>query len=115
MVRHVAAGTGLLHRGLEITVNLRIFILEFDLPAAELHAGKCPAFTVLRFHEAIAPVVPAQREIARRVRAGIKMLMKPLVRRHHDTPRPPIDPLWFFPLRPENRITLTTENDDVGA
>src|SRR5512135_1322491 len=112
---HIAARADLLHRRLEVAMNLRIFVLELDLPAAEFHAGKGSALAVLRAHEAIAPVVPAQGQIASRVGAGVEMLMKPLIRRHHHAARFPIDALRLFTLRPEHRIALPTENDHMGA
>src|ERR1044071_4254533 len=115
MVRHVAARAGFFHRRLEVLMDLRILVFEFDLSTAELDAGKRAAFAVLGAHEFVAPVVPAQRQIARRLRAGIEVLMKPLIRRHHHAARPPVDPLHRFARRPENRIALSGKNDHVRA
>src|ERR1043166_6689342 len=43
------------------------------------------------------------------------MLMEPLIWRHDDTSRPPIDSLVLFSLWPENGIALAGKNDHVGA
>src|SRR3990172_8473181 len=43
------------------------------------------------------------------------MLVEPLIGRHDDAARFPIDALWRFALRPENRVTLPAENDHMGA
>src|SRR5438046_119584 len=115
MIRHVATCPDLIHRRFEVFVDLRIFVFELDLAAAELHARERASFAVLRAHELVAPVVPAKRQVARRRRAGIEMLMEPLIRRHHHAARPPIDALRRFTRGPENRIALTGENNDMRA
>ena len=115
MIRHVAARPDLIHRRFKVFVDLRVFVFEFNLAAAELHARERAAFAVLRAHELVAPVVPAKRQVARRRRAGIEMLMEPLIRRHDHAARPPIDALRRFTRGPENRIALTGKNDDMRA
>src|SRR5688500_13259537 len=43
------------------------------------------------------------------------MLVKPLIRRHHDAARLPVDALHLLPLLPQHRITLPAENNHMGA
>src|SRR5690242_2647121 len=100
MIRHIAACAGLHHRGLQVFVYLWVLVFEFDLAAAELDARKGTALTVLRAHEVVAPIVPPQRMITRRLGAGVEMLMKPLIERYHHAPWLPIDPLHGLALRP---------------
>src|SRR5437764_9457423 len=100
MIWHIAACPDVLHRRFEVFVDLRIFVFEFNLAAAELHACERASLAVLRAHEFVAPVVPAKRQVARRRRAGIEMLMEPLVRRHYHAARPPIHPLRRFTCGP---------------
>src|SRR5919108_5084953 len=84
---HVAGGAGFFHRRLEIPMNDWIFVFKLDLTATLFHAGVGAALAVLHPHEAKAPAAPPKRQIARRLHARVEMLMKPLVRRHHDAPR----------------------------
>src|SRR5207248_10643690 len=112
---HVATRTGGFHRRFKILVDLRILVLEFDLPAALLHTGVGAAFAVLHAHEAELPTAPAQRQIARRLGAGIQMLVEPLIRRHNDAAGFPIDSLHRLPIRPENRVALAAQYNDVRA
>ena len=65
MIRHVAACADGYHCGFKIFVNLRIFVLELDLAAAQFDARECAALAVLRTHETKAPVVPTERQVAR--------------------------------------------------
>ena len=58
---HLTLGADFLHRRFEITMDLRIFVLELDLPATQLNAGESPALAILGAHETKAPVVPTQR------------------------------------------------------
>src|SRR5437660_11764986 len=111
---HLTRGAGFFHRRFEVAVHGRIFVLEFDLPAPLLHAGVGRTFAVLHSHEAKAPATPAERQIARRFCAGVQMLMKPLVRRHHDAPWLPVHALHLLALQPENGVTLAAENDHVS-
>jgi hypothetical protein len=63
MIRaHIAARAYGFHRGLKISMDLRIFVFEFDLATAQLHARECATLAVLRAHETKAPVVPPQRQ-----------------------------------------------------
>ena len=59
MIRHVAERADGFHRRFKILVDLWILVLEFDLPAAFLHAGVGAAFAVLHAHEAELPAAPA--------------------------------------------------------
>src|SRR5262249_38555381 len=43
------------------------------------------------------------------------MLMKPLIRRHHDAPPLPVDAPPFFTGRPQDRIALAAKNDHMRA
>ena len=47
MIRHITARVGLTHRSLEVLMNLRILVFEFDLAAAVLDAREGAALTVL--------------------------------------------------------------------
>src|SRR4030095_5801567 len=96
-------------------MDARIFVFEFDLPAAVLDARVSPALAVLHPHEAEFPAAPAQRQIARRLGAGIEMLMEPLIGRHHHAAGFPIDPLHVLAFGPEHRISLPSEDDYMGA
>src|SRR5262249_26609173 len=56
MIRaHVASRSCGFHRCLEVAVDLRIFVLELDLTAAQFDAREAAAFAVLRAHETKAP------------------------------------------------------------
>src|SRR5437870_13172845 len=110
---HIAARADGFHRGFKIFVDLRIFVFEFNLPAAEFDARECAAFAVLRTHELVAPVVPAQRQIPRRHCAGVEMLMEPLIRRHDDAAWFPVVVLWLFYLLPLYILALIAETAHV--
>src|SRR5215470_174907 len=116
MIRpHSATCAYRMHRRFEILVDARILVLELDLAAAQLYAGKRAAFAVLRAHKSITPVIPAQREIARWRGAGIKMLVKPLIWRHDDTSPLPIDAPRLFTRRPQYGIALAAKNNHMRA
>src|SRR4029434_11018912 len=101
MIRHVAACADGYHCGFKIFVNLRIFVLELDLAAPQFNARECAALAVLRTHETKAPVVTTERQVARRLCAGVEMLMKRPIRGTNHAPRLPVDPLHLFTFRPQ--------------
>src|SRR6476660_4282061 len=114
MIRaHIAARADSYHRGFKVSVDLRIFVFELDLPAALLDAGVRGAFAVLHAPKTESPTAPAQGQITRRFGAGIQMLMEPLIRRHNNAAGFPIDALHRLPFRPQNRVALPREDNDV--
>src|SRR6185312_6451884 len=114
VVAHLALGARLLHLRLEIAVDPGILVLELDLGAALLDAG-VGATLVIELEELVAPAVPAQRQIAGAGGAAVEMLVEPLVGRHHDAARIPIDPplVVLLHLRPQHRIALARQDDDM--
>src|SRR4029077_2779983 len=110
MIRHIATRSGRAYRRFKLPVNARILILEFDLPAALFNARISAALAVLHAHEAKLPAAPAQRQIARRFGAGVKMLVEPLIGRHDRAAGSPVDALHVLALRPEYRISLAGED-----
>src|SRR6185312_16516069 len=114
VVAHLALGARLLHLRLEIAVDPGILVLELDLGAALLDAGVGAAL-VIELEELVAPAVPAQRQIAGAGGAAVEMLVEPLVGRHHDAARIPIDPplVVLLHLRPQHRIALARQDDDM--
>ena len=87
---------------LEDLMNFWILVFVFDLTAAlfdvhldGLFVGQCD--------KAVAPAIPAQGEVASGIGAGVKMLVKPLVRRHHNASRFPVDADHFAVVGPKQR------------
>src|SRR5262249_54550057 len=103
---HVAWCTGFCQRRLEDLMNLRILVFVFDLITPLLHVYLDGLF-VSQCYKPVAPAIPAQGEVASGIGTGVKMLVKPLVRRNHDTSRFPVDPDHFAILRPKKRVALT--------
>src|SRR5262245_8377242 len=116
MIRaHVAPRSCDLHRCLKIFVDLRILVLKLDLTATQFDARKAAAFAVLRAHETVAPVVPPERQISRRFCAGVEMLVEPPIGRNNDAARLPIDPLHLLAFRPQYRVALAGQDNNVRA
>src|ERR1041385_8471736 len=115
MLAHAAYRAGLAHGLLEVAVNLRILVVIIDLRAALLYIGVGRAVAVGKPHEAIAPAAPAKRQVTCRHRAGVEVLVEPLVRRHDDAPLPPVNAPHILSLGPEDRVALSAEDDDVRA
>ena len=57
----------------------------------------------------------AQRQIARRFIAGVKMLMPPIFRRHHHAAFMPVVFLDRRAIGPDQRITFAAKDDHMGA
>src|SRR6516165_22708 len=98
---HLARGPDFFHCGFKVFMDLRIFVLELNLAAAQFDARERAALAVLRTHETKSPVVPAERQVAGRLCAGVEMLMEPSIRRNDDAPGLPIDPLHLLTFRPQ--------------
>ena len=99
---HVAGRAGFGQGRLEDLMNFWILVFVFDLPAAlfdvdldGLFVGQCD--------KAVAPAIPAQSEVASGIGAGVKMLVKPLVRRHHDAAWFPVDANHFAVIGGQSR------------
>src|SRR5262245_13882492 len=112
---HVASRSCGFHRCLKIFVDLRIFVLELDLTATQFDARKAAAFAVLRTHETKAPVIPAEGQIARRFCAGVEMLVEPSIGGNNDASRLPINPLHLRACRPQYRVALAGQDNNVRA
>src|SRR4030095_6705314 len=84
---HVAERAGFGQGCLEDLMNFWIFVFVFDLISTLLHVHLDGLFVGER-DKSVAPTIPAQGKIASGLRAGVEMLVKPLVRRHDHAP-------WF--------------------
>ena len=99
-------------------VDARILILVLDLPAALLHGNGAAAFGALapERNERIAPASEAAGEVARRLVAGIEMLMEhPERRRVHEAVLPGKFLEFRFALVPQQRIALAVHRMHMGA
>src|SRR5881397_1068182 len=91
---HVAGRASFRQGRLEDLMNFWILVFVFDLISALLHVHLDGLFVGER-DKSVAPTIPAQGEITSGFGAGVKMLVKPLVRRHHHAPRLPVDTNHF--------------------
>src|SRR6266481_4236366 len=113
---HDATAPCFSQRGLEIPVNLQVFVIVFDLPTALFNARAGP-FTVVeidRIFEPPATTLP-QGEIANRHGARVKVLMKPVARWHQNAARFPVDSNPLARLLPEERVALPAEYCHMSA
>jgi hypothetical protein len=99
---HADFGSSLFALGKESRVYLRVLVLILDLrpPGLDVLIGFGQILDLVRESPGF------EREIARRLYAGIEMLMKPVGRRLEQTARPPVDPYARLSLLPEIRIAL---------
>ena len=92
---------------LEDLMNFWILVFVFDLTAALLDVY-LDGFFVGQSDKAVAPAIPAQGEVTSGIGAGVEMLVEPLVRRHDDTSRLPVDAHHFAVIGgPKQGIALT--------
>src|SRR5688572_23296481 len=97
----------------EDLMDLGILVFVFDLRAAffDVLAGVLELFDI----ELEPPRF--ERQIARRLRSWIEMLMPPLHGRDEHAHAPPLDPLLgaVFAFRPEEGIAGTGQHNDMGT
>ncbi len=104
-LRHFHRGTGLGAFFFENPPDLWCLILILDLPSALIQRDVGLDLSRDQF---LLTAEYLERQIARRLRAGIKMLVEPLLRGNHDRARAPIDPHFIFSLGPEERVALAS-------
>src|SRR5882724_1901165 len=100
--RHLARDAVFSHLVFVVCVNVRVFVGIFDQGAAFFHVDINAVLTALVGDLETARVKPAavaQREMARRLGAGVEMLMKPAARRAIDAARFPfyLDDIFVVP------------------
>src|SRR6266481_4892507 len=111
MVTQLTLRAGFPHRHFELSVDLGIFVFVLDLITALFHAlvdVRLPA--CLRLIAA-----PADRQKEDRLCAAVEMLMEPHFRRHEHASRPPIDTLFGFAILPHERVTMSSDDQNVNA
>src|SRR5438270_10584013 len=86
LLRHAHFDAILFQLGDKDLSDCRIFILVFDQIAAFARARLAQTMrssaTTQRAHEPFAIAAPSRRDIARWIAAGVKVLMKPAIRRY---------------------------------
>src|SRR5687767_14390541 len=81
----------------KLSMNARILVLVLHLRAALLHIF----IHAIEFSEAFEfSAAGPQRQVTRRFIAGVKMLVKPEIRRHHYSSGLPVEAFDLLSLRP---------------
>src|SRR3989338_4113473 len=91
---HLAGHARFLQRTFIAAADLRVFIFVVDQSAALFYVYVDPILAALGCNleaDRVEPAAEAQRQVARRLRAGIEVLMKPPAGRAVDAPLPPAD------------------------
>lgn len=113
-VAHPADSPDLSERALKLFVDSRILVFVLQLRPALLDALSPGSFH--HFEKGVVPIVPTKRQVTHRFSATVEVVVKPELGRYHQAPWFPIHPHpFFFPLLPKQGITLTAENENVGA
>src|SRR6266545_2461318 len=117
-VAHLRRDAGAPDRFEPFAVDARILVLVLDLAPALLHRNRAAALRALapERNERIASAAKAAREITRRLRAGVEVLVEhPERRRVHE----PVLPRKFLelgiPLIPQQGISLAVDRVHVSA
>src|SRR4029077_18215030 len=111
MVTHLTPRPGLPHRHFELSVDLGIFVFILDLIAAFFHA-----FVDIRLAACLRLIAaPADGEKEDWLGAAVEMLMEPHFRRHEHASRPPLDAFFRFAFLPHERVTMSSDDQNVNA
>src|ERR1051325_4312436 len=113
MVRHLAHQAFLRQRLLEHPPHHRIFVLVFDLITALAAVDRPLIFC--RDAAVFLAAEGAQRDIARRSRAGVEVLMQLPVWRYDHAALFLVVALDRRAVGPDERVALAAENNDVRA
>src|ERR1051325_3519039 len=108
MVRHLAHQAFLRQRLLEHPPHRRIFVLVFDLIAALAAVDRPLIFC--RDAAVFLAAEGAEREIARRSRAGVEVLMPPPVRRYDHAALFPVVAPDRRAVGPDERVARSEEH-----
>src|SRR4029077_16222079 len=111
MIVHLAVRACSLHRNFELGMYLGIFVFILDLIAALFHA-----LVDVRFAACLGLIAaPADGEEEDRLGAAVEMLMEPHFRRHEHASRPPLDAFFRFAFLPHERVTMSSDDQNVNA
>src|SRR5688572_15962384 len=114
MFGHLALDAALGQYLLKPLAHDRLLIGVFNLRAALFAVERGLIFVAAYTFEFLA-AKGAQRQVARRFVAGVKMLMPPIFRRHHHAAFMPVVFLNRRAVGPDQRITLAAKDDHMRA